>query len=133
MILISPHAQIPPCAGVHAHFSVALQSLAVQEWNEIQYNGVYYEPALKGAPGEIDPEKSYTFKYPRPARWGPGCGNVCWAWGYWPDMGLQHLSTRAPPGGGQGVGMWVGLRGYFDLIWGCSIIKCASQPTISRT
>ena len=39
-----------------------------QEWNEIQYNGVYYEPPEAGAPGEIHPDKSYTFKYPRPPR-----------------------------------------------------------------
>eukprot|EP00195_Chlamydomonas_chlamydogama_P012705 CAMPEP_0202890322 /NCGR_PEP_ID=MMETSP1392-20130828/769_1 /ASSEMBLY_ACC=CAM_ASM_000868 /TAXON_ID=225041 /ORGANISM="Chlamydomonas chlamydogama, Strain SAG 11-48b" /LENGTH=858 /DNA_ID=CAMNT_0049573871 /DNA_START=126 /DNA_END=2702 /DNA_ORIENTATION=- len=41
---------------------------ATQEWNEIQYNGVYYEPPEVGAPGEIDDNKSYTFKYPRPPR-----------------------------------------------------------------
>jgi hypothetical protein len=41
---------------------------ACQEWNEILFNGVYYEPLQKGAPGEIDPDKSYTFKYPRPAK-----------------------------------------------------------------
>jgi hypothetical protein len=28
----------------------------------VQYNGVYYEPSERGAPGEIHPEKSYTFK-----------------------------------------------------------------------
>ncbi len=40
-----------------------------QEWNEILYNGVYYEPPEgPGAPGEIDPNKKYTFKYPRPPR-----------------------------------------------------------------
>lgn len=41
---------------------------ATQEWNEIQYNGVYYEPPEKGAPGEIHQNKSYTFKYPRPPK-----------------------------------------------------------------
>nr|BAF98234.1 starch branching enzyme II [Parachlorella kessleri] len=41
---------------------------ATQEWNEVQFNGVYYQPPQVGAPGEIDPNKSYTFKYPRPAR-----------------------------------------------------------------
>lgn len=30
--------------------------------------GVYYEPLEKGAPGEVHPEKSYTFKYPRPPK-----------------------------------------------------------------
>lgn len=39
-----------------------------QEWNEIQYNGVYYHPPGVGMPGEIDPEKAYTFKYPRPPK-----------------------------------------------------------------
>ncbi|KAK9835549.1 hypothetical protein WJX74_002755 [Apatococcus lobatus] len=41
---------------------------ATQEWNEIQYNGVYYHPPGVGKPGEIDPEKAYTFKYPRPPK-----------------------------------------------------------------
>jgi 1,4-alpha-glucan branching enzyme len=42
----------------------------VQEWNEIQFNGVYYEPPFKGIPGEIpaDENTAYTFKYPRPPR-----------------------------------------------------------------
>ncbi len=34
----------------------------------MQFNGVYYRPPQVGAPGEIDPLKSYTFKYPRPPR-----------------------------------------------------------------
>ncbi|KXZ47568.1 hypothetical protein GPECTOR_34g727 [Gonium pectorale] len=41
---------------------------ATQEWNEILFNGVYYEPPEKGAPGEIAENKSYTFKYPRPPK-----------------------------------------------------------------
>jgi 1,4-alpha-glucan branching enzyme len=41
---------------------------ATQEWNEIQFNGVHWEPQEKGAPGEIAADKSYTFKYPRPPR-----------------------------------------------------------------
>ncbi len=41
---------------------------ATQDWNEIQFNGVNWEPEEKGAPGEVDPEKSYTFKYPRPSK-----------------------------------------------------------------
>jgi hypothetical protein len=39
-----------------------------QEWNEIQFNGNYWEPPEKGAPGEIADGKSYTFKYPRPPK-----------------------------------------------------------------
>nr|QKY15163.1 starch branching enzyme (1,4-alpha-glucan branching enzyme II) (SBE2) [Polytomella parva] len=39
---------------------------ATQEWNEVQYNGVYYEPPQKGEPGELHPDKSYVFKYGRP-------------------------------------------------------------------
>ncbi|GFH30443.1 Aamy domain-containing protein, partial [Haematococcus lacustris] len=38
------------------------------EWNEVLFNGVHYEPPEKGAPGEIHPLKSYTFKYPRPPK-----------------------------------------------------------------
>lgn len=42
----------------------------VQEWNEIQYNGVYYNPPKKGKPGELPAaDTSYTFKYPRPERY----------------------------------------------------------------
>jgi len=40
-----------------------------QEWNEIQFNGVFYSPPLgPGEPGVLDAEHSYTFKYPRPDR-----------------------------------------------------------------
>mmetsp|Transcript_10988 Transcript_10988/g.19036 ORF Transcript_10988/g.19036 Transcript_10988/m.19036 type:complete len:859 (+) Transcript_10988:107-2683(+) len=41
---------------------------ATQEWNEIQYNGVHWEPTEVGAPGEVHPDKKYTFKYPRPTK-----------------------------------------------------------------
>ena len=41
----------------------------LQEWNEIQYNGVYYEPPKNGAPGELPTyDTSYTFRYPRPPK-----------------------------------------------------------------
>lgn len=41
----------------------------LQEWNEIQYNGVYWEPPQgPGKPGVLEEGKSYTFKYPRPPR-----------------------------------------------------------------
>jgi 1,4-alpha-glucan branching enzyme len=40
---------------------------ATQEWNEVQFNGVYFEPPQKGEPGQLpDQDTSYTFKYPRP-------------------------------------------------------------------
>lgn len=41
---------------------------ATQEWNEIQYNGVHYEPPEVGEPGVLEDGKSYTFKFPRPPR-----------------------------------------------------------------
>ncbi|KAK9839287.1 hypothetical protein WJX81_005730 [Elliptochloris bilobata] len=42
---------------------------ATQEWNEVQFNGVYYAPPKVGAPGALpDAETSYTFRYPRPPR-----------------------------------------------------------------
>lgn len=42
---------------------------ATQEWNEIQYNGVYYDPPKgAGEPGVLDVEHAYTFKFPRPDR-----------------------------------------------------------------
>ena len=43
---------------------------ATQEWNEVQFNGVYYEPPRKAAPGVIptSPDEAYQFAYPRPKR-----------------------------------------------------------------
>jgi len=42
----------------------------MQEWNEIQFNGVYYNPSKKGKPGELPAaDTSYTFRYPRPERY----------------------------------------------------------------
>ena len=43
---------------------------ATQEWNEVQFNGVYYEPPRKAAPGVVptSPDESYQFAYPRPKR-----------------------------------------------------------------
>ncbi|KAG2445373.1 hypothetical protein HYH02_008838 [Chlamydomonas schloesseri] len=41
---------------------------ATQAWNEIQFNGVHWDPPETGAPGEIASDKKYTFKYPRPPR-----------------------------------------------------------------
>jgi len=43
--------------------------VALQEWNEIQFNGVYYAPPNKGLPGEEPTfDTSYTFKYARPGK-----------------------------------------------------------------
>eukprot|EP00878_Enallax_costatus_P000275 GHUV01000346.1.p1 GENE.GHUV01000346.1~~GHUV01000346.1.p1 ORF type:complete len:864 (+),score=177.11 GHUV01000346.1:148-2739(+) len=41
---------------------------STQEWNEVLFNGVYWCPDQVGAPGEVHPDKKYTFKYPRPPR-----------------------------------------------------------------
>ncbi|MEW5313430.1 MAG: hypothetical protein WDW38_004999 [Sanguina aurantia] len=41
---------------------------ASQAWNEIQFNGVHWDPPRVGAPGEIASDATYTFKYPRPPR-----------------------------------------------------------------
>lgn len=41
---------------------------ATQEWNEIQYNGVYWQPEGDAPPGEYIMDKNYVFKYPRPAK-----------------------------------------------------------------
>jgi hypothetical protein len=43
--------------------------LCEQEWNEVLFNGVYWEPPEVGAPGEVHTDKKYTFKYPRPPRY----------------------------------------------------------------
>ncbi len=39
-----------------------------QDPGAIPFNGVYYEPPMKGRPGEIHPDKSYTFQHPRPPK-----------------------------------------------------------------
>eukprot|EP00879_Flechtneria_rotunda_P003913 GHRR01004153.1.p1 GENE.GHRR01004153.1~~GHRR01004153.1.p1 ORF type:complete len:475 (+),score=109.12 GHRR01004153.1:81-1505(+) len=41
---------------------------ATQEWNEVLFNGVHWEPPQVGAPGEVHTDKKYIFKYPRPPR-----------------------------------------------------------------
>jgi len=41
---------------------------ATQEWNEIQYNGVYWQPEGEAPPGEYIKDKNYVFKYPRPPK-----------------------------------------------------------------
>ena len=47
-----------------------LSQQATQEWNEVQFNGVYYEPPRKAAPGVVptSPDEAYQFAYPRPGR-----------------------------------------------------------------
>ena len=43
--------------------------MLLQEWNEIQFNGVYYAPPNVGEPGvEPTADTSYTFKYARPRK-----------------------------------------------------------------
>ncbi len=59
---------LPACHRLVPCHPRAPAAPAEQEWNEIQYNGVYYEPPEVGAPGEVHPDKAYTFKYPRPPR-----------------------------------------------------------------
>lgn len=53
---------------------------ATQEWNEIQYNGVHYQPLEAGAPGVYEENKAYTFKYPRPSRYVPDWGRFAGQW-----------------------------------------------------
>jgi len=61
----------------------------MQEWNEIQFNGVYYNPSKKGKPGELPAaDTSYTFRYPRPDRYAPNhskdsCCLWCCVTGAW--------------------------------------------------
>ena len=58
-----------PCSVCCKSFDCWVLSHTLQEWNEIQYNGVYYEPPKKGAPGELPTyDTSYTFRYPRPPK-----------------------------------------------------------------
>jgi len=54
---------------------------ATQEWNEVQFNGVYYEPpAGAGEPGQLTPDTNYTFKWPRPERCVMLCLLKCLVW-----------------------------------------------------
>ena len=59
-----PRFPISICSILNNH------TQATQEWNEIQFNGVYYEPPRKAAPGVVptSPDESYQFAYPRPKR-----------------------------------------------------------------
>ena len=43
-------------------------SWATQEWNEVQFNGCYWDPPTTSAPGVFEDESKYTFKYERPQR-----------------------------------------------------------------
>ena len=57
------------CSCSHPWDSHFDRSLPLQEWDEIQFNGVYYAPPKQGAPGaEPTFDTSYTFQYPRPKR-----------------------------------------------------------------
>ena len=60
--------KLETCYGEWVERIPAWVKWATQEWNEIQYNGVYWDPQEVGEPGEIDPDKKYVFKYPRPKR-----------------------------------------------------------------
>ena len=53
----------------------------MQEWNEIQFNGVYYNPSKKGKPGELPAaDTSYTFRYPRPDRYASNIQRTAVLW-----------------------------------------------------
>jgi hypothetical protein len=74
--MLAPLALSCPHLSSRPPFSSRLlvSSVLSQEWNEIQYNGVNWQPEEIGAPGEVHPDKQYTFTHPRPARW------VVWWW-----------------------------------------------------
>ena len=56
-------------------------SFIMQEWNEIQFNGVYYNPSKKGKPGELPAaDTSYTFRYPRPDRYASNIQRTAALW-----------------------------------------------------
>lgn len=61
-------ARVQLADGTWADRIPAWVKWATQEWNEIQFNGVYYEPMEASEPGVFHKEKAYTFKYPRPQR-----------------------------------------------------------------
>mmetsp|Transcript_38602 Transcript_38602/g.114639 ORF Transcript_38602/g.114639 Transcript_38602/m.114639 type:complete len:851 (-) Transcript_38602:12-2564(-) len=61
-------ARIETASGAWVERIPAWIKWATQEWNEIQFNGINWEPEEVGAPGEVHPDKAYTFKYPRPPK-----------------------------------------------------------------
>lgn len=68
---LPPHpvaARVEDCNGQWAERIPAWIKWATQEWNEILFNGVYYQPMKKSPPGVFIPDHIYQFKYPRPAR-----------------------------------------------------------------
>jgi hypothetical protein len=124
---------------------------ATQEWNEIQFNGVYYEPEEKGAPGEIAADKAYTFKYPRPPKWVAVFLGGSRGWGSRRSgggglrPGLRDWWRRAGCGGaGSGVrlrrgftrrGAWCwrsggGRPGGHDAV--CSMSRSRRRPPPAR-
>jgi 1,4-alpha-glucan branching enzyme len=61
-------ARVQLCDGSWADRIPAWIKWATQEWNEIQFNGVYYDPPSKSEIGVFEKDTSYQFKYPRPQR-----------------------------------------------------------------
>lgn len=57
---IQVKARVETATGEWVERIPAWMKWATQEWNEVQFNGVHWEPPQKGAPGEIDPDKTYT-------------------------------------------------------------------------
>ena len=43
-------------------------SWATQAWDEIQFNGCYWDPPQTSEPGVLEPESKYQFKWPRPPK-----------------------------------------------------------------
>uniref|UniRef100_A0A7R9V751 1,4-alpha-glucan branching enzyme n=1 Tax=Chlamydomonas euryale TaxID=1486919 RepID=A0A7R9V751_9CHLO len=61
-------ARVETASGEWAERIPAWIKWATQEWDEIQFNGVHWDPQEKGEPGEVHADKTYTFKYPRPPK-----------------------------------------------------------------
>ena len=70
----------------------------------MQYNGVYWCPGRAGAPGEVDPDATYTFKYPRPPR--PRALRI-----YECHVGMSSEEPKVCVGGGCGW-VWLGGGGF---------------------
>ena len=63
-------SNVPQFPQTPPHQTYEKHHQATQEWNEVQFNGVYYEPPRKAAPGVVptSPDEAYQFAYPRPKR-----------------------------------------------------------------
>eukprot|EP00210_Caulerpa_lentillifera_P003282 g3133.t1 len=60
--------RLETCYGEWVERIPAWIKWATQEWNEVLFNGVYWDPPKTSKPGVFEKDSKYVFKYPRPPR-----------------------------------------------------------------